>query len=78
MKFRVYFAAMMSFVLAFLMTAWVTWINLGFVSDYLSRWMDAFVLAWPVAGTIAFLFGPFVQKLAHRLANTDVNKVEGR
>lgn len=67
MKTRVVSAVLMSLVLSFLMTAWVTWINMGFVEDYFSRWMTAWIVAWPAAGLISFFFGPSVQKLSQKL-----------
>ncbi|SIQ35959.1 DUF2798 domain-containing protein [Marinobacterium stanieri] len=68
MKQRLWFTALMSFVLAFLMTGYVTWLNLGFNEQYLAQWMRAFSLAWPVAAVISFLFGPTVHKLSLRLS----------
>ena len=69
MKFRLYFAVLMSCVLSFLMSGWITFINIGFTADFLHAWMAAWCLAWPAAALIAFLFGPTVQKLAHYLVS---------
>lgn len=63
LKFRVLFSLFMSLVLSSLMTLWVTWINLGFAPDFLTKWGIAFLLAWPAAGTISFLFSPGIQNL---------------
>ncbi|WP_108261953.1 DUF2798 domain-containing protein [Mangrovicoccus ximenensis] len=67
MTHRLIFAVMMSLVLSFLMTFFVTWLNLGFVPDFASRWMTAFRVAWPTAAAISFLFGPAVTKASLRL-----------
>ncbi|MEO9654102.1 DUF2798 domain-containing protein [Marinomonas sp.] len=69
MKFRLYFAVLMSCVLSFLMSGWITFINIGLADNFLTAWMAAWCLAWPAAAFIAFLFGPSVQKLAHYLVN---------
>jgi len=69
MKHRIVFAALMSLVLSFFMTLWVTWLNLGPVPLFFEHWMAAFIRAWPAAGVIAFLMGPPVQKLTVRLTH---------
>ncbi|GAA0693822.1 hypothetical protein GCM10009104_21540 [Marinobacterium maritimum] len=68
MKQRLWFTALMSLVLSFFMTAYVTWLNLGFSDLYVTQWMRAFSMAWPAAGVISFIFGPTVQQWSHRLA----------
>ncbi|WP_172328680.1 DUF2798 domain-containing protein [Mangrovicoccus sp. HB161399] len=67
MSQRLIFAVMMSLVLSFLMTFFVTWLNLGFVPDFIARWAAAFRVAWPSATVISFLFGPLVLKASFRL-----------
>ncbi len=67
MSQRLIFAILMSLVLSFLMTFFVTWLNLGFAPDFVSRWMLAFRVAWPSAAVISFLFGPVVMKASFRL-----------
>ena len=42
---RFIFPVLMSGVMAFMMTALVTWLNLGFPADFLARWIHAFVIA---------------------------------
>lgn len=61
---RVLFAALMSMVMVFLMTCWITWINIGWVPDFLWRWMRAFLAGWPVGFIIVLLLGPKVQRLS--------------
>lgn len=62
-KYRVIFSAMMSCLMAGLMTGWVSWLNLG-AAFTLSRWGGAFVTAWPAAFIIVLLAAPTVQRLA--------------
>lgn len=57
----------MAGIMAFLMTAVVTWLNLGFPPDYLSRWMHAFAVAWPIAVMAAFVAIPIAQRAARRI-----------
>lgn len=56
------FPVLMAGIMAFLMTALVTWINLGFPADFLRRWLGAFVVAWPCAACSAFLAIPVARR----------------
>jgi len=49
-------------IMAFLMTAVITFINLGFPPDFLRRWMFAFIIAWPMAVGAAFIAIPISRK----------------
>lgn len=68
MKHRIIFAILMSFTLSLIMSAWVTYVNIGMHTDFVGIWMHAWLLAWPAAGIIAFISGPFIHTLAHRIA----------
>lgn len=68
MKHRIIFALIMSLVLTFFMSAWVTYINVGLISNFTDSWMSAWLLAWPAAGIISFLFGPGIQSLTRSVA----------
>ena len=67
MKHRLLSTLLLSTALSFLMSCWVTLINLGPAPDFVARWMQAFLLAWPAAAVIAFMIGPPVQRLTARL-----------
>ncbi|MBP6115991.1 MAG: DUF2798 domain-containing protein [Neisseriaceae bacterium] len=72
-KYRVIFSAMMSCLMAGLMTGWVSWLNLG--ADFtLGRWGGAFMTAWPAAFAIVLLAAPTVQRLAAGV----FERIEGR
>ncbi|MBO1256328.1 DUF2798 domain-containing protein [Alteromonas sp. 5E99-2] len=58
---RTVFALFMSLLLSFLMSGWVTFINLGLRPEFITAWGQAFMLAWPAAAIISFGFGPTVQ-----------------
>lgn len=66
MKQRLVFTALMSLSLAIIMTCWVTWLNLGFVEDFLLRWGKAFIMAWPIAALVSFFLGPRIMKISMR------------
>jgi ABC-type phosphate/phosphonate transport system permease subunit len=59
----------MAGIMACLMTGFVTWLNLGFPNDYFTRWMRAFVMAWPIAACAAFLAIPLSVKLTAKFLN---------
>lgn len=69
MKHRIIFAVLMSFTLSLFMSAWITYMNIGLPSDFVSYWMNAWALAWPAAGIISFVVGPFLHSLAQKIAN---------
>ena len=48
-KARLILSLMMSSVMVFMVTLLVTYLNLGFVSDFLVQWMKAYFVAWPIA-----------------------------
>lgn len=74
MTHRIIFSLLMSFQLSVLMTAWITWMNLGFTEDYVSNWFNAWILAWPAAAAISFAAGPKTHKLATNLNQKIINK----
>ena len=67
LRLRIIFSLCMSLLMTFLMTSWVTWLNIGFDPDFFSRWRHAFVAAWPVAFMVVVVCAPFVQSLSQRL-----------
>jgi len=64
-------SVLMSVLMVFIMTALVTFINTGFDSDYLSRWVHAFIFAWPAAFLIILIMGKRVQKFSSCLCTKD-------
>lgn len=69
MKHRIIFSGLMSLLLSTLMTAWVTWINLGYSVHFYQQWFHAFILAWPAAALIALFTSPEIHKLASYFVN---------
>lgn len=49
LKFRILNTALMSLMLTFMMTLWITWINVGFIAEFFHVWMHAWIMAWPAA-----------------------------
>jgi hypothetical protein len=61
-KARFIFPVLMAGVMAFLMTALVTFLNLGLAPGYLARWMQAFMVTWPCAALVAFVAIPLARR----------------
>ncbi len=57
----------MSAIMAFIMTAVITFINLGLPHNFLALWARAFVIAWPLAALAAFIAIPIAQRLTQRI-----------
>lgn len=62
-KARFIFPVVMAFMMAFLVSAVITFVNLGFSPDFLSRWMHAFTIAWPSAAVVAFFALPLARRV---------------
>ncbi|MEP2619591.1 MAG: DUF2798 domain-containing protein [Marinomonas sp.] len=67
---KLVFTVLFSCCLSFIMSAWVTYINIGFTSDFINRWSVAFINAWPAAFMAAYLLSASVMTFTHFLINT--------
>ncbi len=67
MKARLILSFMMSSVMVFMVTLLVTYLNLGFVPDFLLQWVKAYFIAWPVAAGTAFTIMPGCRRLTDRI-----------
>lgn len=61
-KTRFIMAAVMSSMMVFMVTLLVTYLNLGFRSDFLMQWARAYAIAWPVAAATGFLVMPVARR----------------
>ena len=67
------FALIMSLMMSVLMSGVITFINLGWVSDFFVRWLlHAFPSAWVVAFPISLFVVPVVRHLVARLVSEPV------
>lgn len=78
LRLRLVFSCFMSLLMSSLMSAWVTWLNLGFSMTYLNRWLHAFLAAWPAAFLIVVIAAPAVQRFSQRLLQSMSNKEHQR
>lgn len=61
-KARYIFPAILSCVMAFLMTAVITFINLGAPPGFVGLWLKAFAIAWPLAYLAALVAAPIARR----------------
>jgi hypothetical protein len=59
---RMILAVLMTAVMVFMVTLIVTFINLGLPPDFLMQWAHAYIVAWPIAATTAFLIMPAARR----------------
>tara|TARA_R110002126_G_scaffold172463_5_gene321205 strand:- start:754 stop:996 length:243 start_codon:yes stop_codon:yes gene_type:complete len=72
-KFQaVVFAFIMSGFMAFLMSAILTFINLGWFSGFIGAWLHAYLYAHACAFPLVFVFAPLSRRLTAALVKQPV------
>jgi Protein of unknown function (DUF2798) len=66
-KSRLILAALMSSVMVAMVTFIVTVLDLGLRSGFLSKWLKAYLIAWPVAAITAFFIMAPARHLTERI-----------
>lgn len=66
-KARFIFPILITAVVVFVASAVVTWANIGLRPDFVTRWLSAFLIGWPVAAITAFVAIPPMRQLTARL-----------
>ena len=66
-KARVVFPVVITAIIVFVVSAVVTYFNIGFRADFVRRWLSAFAVGWPVASVTAFLVIPFARNVTERI-----------
>lgn len=61
-KARFIFPIVITAVVVFVVSAVVTYVNIGFRADFIRRWLSAFCIGWPVASVTAFVALPFARR----------------
>jgi len=62
-KARFIFPVLITAIIVFVVSGVVTWTNIGFRADFVTRWLSAFIVGWPVASVTAFFAIPVVRRL---------------
>jgi hypothetical protein len=66
-KAKYIFPVLITAIIVFVVSGVVTWANIGLRFDFVSRWLSAFIIGWPVAAVTAFIAIPFVRRATERL-----------
>jgi hypothetical protein len=66
-RFHLIFSFVMGAMMISLMTFVVTAVNVGFTSDFVSRWLRAFEIAYIVGVPVIFFAAPLARKLTTRI-----------
>ncbi|MBO1529844.1 DUF2798 domain-containing protein [Psychrobacter sp. F1192] len=67
LKFRIVNTAIMSTLLSFMMTMFITFINLGLSEEFFINFLNAWKVALPAAFFAVLIIGQPVQKLTARI-----------
>ena len=67
-KARFIFPVIITAIIVFVVSAVVTFTNIGFRIDFVPRWLQAFITGWPVAAVTAFVAIPYVRRLTVSIA----------
>jgi Protein of unknown function (DUF2798) len=65
-KAKVIFPIVITAIIVFIVSAMVTF-NIGLRADFVSRWLSAFMVGWPVAAVTAFIAFPFARAVTLRI-----------
>lgn len=67
MKTIILAQALISFMMALLMSGYATCLQFGFTMEWVHIWMKAFAMAWPVAFCLSLVVGRAGFALAHKI-----------
>ena len=72
-KAKIVFPIVITAMIVFVVSAVVTFFNIGLRADFIVRWLTAFIIGWPVAAATAYLVIPFARAITQRI----VSAIEG-
>jgi hypothetical protein len=61
-KARFIFPILATGIIVFVVSCVVTFSNIGFHADFVSRWLSAFFIGWPVASFTGLIAFPYVRR----------------
>jgi hypothetical protein len=73
-KAKFLFPVLITAVIVFVVSAVVTFTNIGLRADFVPRWLSAFLIGWPVAAVTAYVAIPVVRAVTLKL----VALIEGK
>jgi hypothetical protein len=67
-KAKFIFPILATGLVVFIVSAVVTFTNIGFRADFVRRWLSAFGIGWPVAAVTGLIAFPVVRRIAVGIA----------
>jgi hypothetical protein len=67
-RFHLVFSLLMGAMMISLMTFVITLVNVGWVPDFPSRWLRAFLIAYVVGVPVIYFLAPLARRMTARLA----------
>ena len=64
---RIVFPIVITAIIVFVVSAVVTFANIGLRPDFITLWLRAFLIGWPVAAVVAFFAIPVARSITGRL-----------
>ena len=65
------FATLMSFCTSTFVSAFIVFLKIGFNYDFLIKWTERFIIAWPVVFFCIIIFVPLINKFLDRVLKND-------
>jgi Protein of unknown function (DUF2798) len=66
-KAKYIFPAVITAIIVLVVSAVVTLFNIGLRSDFIARWLSAFIIGWPIAAVAAYFAMPLARNLTQRI-----------
>jgi uncharacterized protein DUF2798 len=66
-KAKFVFPIVITAIIVFSVSAVVTFFNIGLRADFVTRWLSAFMVGWPVAAVTAFIALPYARAVTLRI-----------
>ena len=66
-SFHLIFSMVMAAIMVSLMTCVITLANIGMPADFVRHWLHSFLIAYPVAVPVIYLFAPVARRITARL-----------
>jgi hypothetical protein len=61
-KAKYIFPVLATGLVVFVVSAVVTFTNIGFRADFVQRWLSAFIIGWPVASVTGLIAFPYIRR----------------
>ena len=53
----------MSFMVVFFVTGFITWLNVGLSDDFVARWVKGWLFGWPIAALAVITLAPLGESI---------------